>query len=179
MTTPTKTRIPNPIYAAAGAADFAYEKLRDLQAKVAEQRPVARELDIERLRGVARRNAKAFVSGAQAAQERVVASAQVAQERVVARAHDAQEKAVAFYTDLVSRGEKVVRSRARTAEGTAGEIADTAAADAKRTRRAVAATGTGAPAGKSATNGTAAPAGKAKAAPASHSTTSHNTSSSK
>jgi len=124
-TTPTKTRIPNPLYAAAGAADFAYEKLRDLQAKVTEQRPATSELDIERLRGVARRNANAFVS-----------SAQAAQEKVVARAHVAQEKAVAFYTDLVTRGEKVVRSRARSAESTASEIADTAASDVKRSRRA-------------------------------------------
>ncbi len=93
-TAPTKTRIPNPLYAAAGAADYAYEKLRDLQARVVEQRPT-------------------FISGAQAAQER----------------------AVAIYTDLVARGEKVVRSRARAAQGSAGEIADTAAADGKRTTR--------------------------------------------
>jgi heparin binding hemagglutinin HbhA len=136
-TAPTKTRIPNPLYAAAGAADYAYEKLRDLQAKVVEQRPTSRELDIEHLRGVARRNAKAFVS-----------SAQAAQENLVARAHEAQEKAVAFYTDLVVRGEKVVRGRARAAEHTVGEIADTAAADVKRTTRRAAAPATHTPAPK-------------------------------
>ena len=129
--TPPKTRIPNPIYAAAGAADLAYQKLRDLQAKVAEQRTVSRELDMDRLRGVARRNASVVISTAQQAQERVLAGAQVAQER-----------AAAIYTDLVARGEKVVRSRARTAQGTAGEIADTAAADSKRTKRATATAGT-------------------------------------
>ena len=126
MTTQTKTRIPAAIYAAAGAADLAYEKLRDL---VAEQRGTNRELDVERLRGVARRNAAAFVSSAQAAQEKVVAGAQVA-----------QEKAVAVYTVLVARGEKVVRGGARNAESVVGEIADTAEADAKppvkRTRAA-------------------------------------------
>jgi hypothetical protein len=120
----TKNRIPAPLYAAAGAADLAYKKLRDLQAKVAEQRTLAggRELDVEKLRGVARRNVKAFVVGAQAAQEKVVAGAQVA-----------QEKAVEIYTDLVARGEKVVRGGARDTAATATEIADTAAADVKRT----------------------------------------------
>jgi hypothetical protein len=128
----TNTRIPTPLYAAAGAADLAYRKLRDLQAKVAEQRGLTagRELDVERLRGVAKRNVKAFVVSAQAAQEKVVAGAQVA-----------QEKAAAIYTDLVARGEKVVRGGARTAQSTAGEIAAKAQADArpapaKRTRAA-------------------------------------------
>jgi heparin binding hemagglutinin HbhA len=116
-TTQTKTRtIPAPFYAAAGAADLAYQKLRDLQAKVNEQRvgTSARELDIEKLREMARRNAAAFVAGAQAV----------------------QEKAVALYTDLVTRGEKVVKGSARSAESTAGEIAATADADARTTRRA-------------------------------------------
>jgi heparin binding hemagglutinin HbhA len=120
----TKNRIPAPLYAAAGAADFAYQKLRDLQAKVVEQRTLAsgREFDVEALRGVARRNVKAIVVGAQAAQEKVIAGAQVA-----------QEKAVEIYTDLVVRGEKVVRGTARDTAATAGEIADKAAADVKRT----------------------------------------------
>ena len=116
-TTQTKTRtIPAPFYAAAGAADLAYEKLRDLQAKVADQRGinVGRELDIERLRNVAKRNAAAFVAGAQAA----------------------QEKAVALYTDLVARGEKVVKGGARATESAAAEIAATADADAKPVKRA-------------------------------------------
>jgi len=119
-TTQTKNRIPTPLYAAAGAADLAYQKLRDLQAKVTEQgiRPAGRELDVERLRSVARRNAAAVVAGAQAA----------------------QEKAVALYTDLVARGEKVVKGGARTAESTAAEIAATAEADAKPVKRAPRAT---------------------------------------
>jgi len=119
-TTQTKNRIPTPLYAAAGAADLAYQKLRDLQAKVTEQgiRPAGRELDVERLRSVARRNAAAVVAGAQAA----------------------QEKAVALYTDLVARGEKVVKGGARTAQSTAAEIAATAEADAKPVKRAPRAT---------------------------------------
>jgi len=122
-TNQTKTRIPAPLYAAAGAADLAYRKLRDL----AEQRnlPTARELDVEKLRGVAKRNVKAFVVSAQAAQGKVIAGAQVA-----------QEKAVEIYTDLVARGEKVVRGNARETAATVGEIADTAAADVRKTTAA-------------------------------------------
>jgi hypothetical protein len=97
MTTKTQARkIPAPIYAAAGAGDLAYEQIRKL---VAELRPAVTEAvseprlraDLNKLRKVARRNAAAFVSGAQVAQER----------------------ATAVYTDLVARGERVVRS-ART-----------------------------------------------------------------
>jgi len=126
-TNQTKTRIPAPLYAAAGAADLAYRKLRDLQARVAEQSgfPTARELDVEKLRGAAKRNVKAFVVSAQAAQEKVIAGAQVA-----------QEKAVELYTDLVARGEKVVRGNARETSATAGQIADTAAADVRKTTAA-------------------------------------------
>jgi hypothetical protein len=98
-------RIPNPLYAAAGAGDLAYQQLRQLPAKaqelsgrVAALRPVvadavtnavadpARRVDVQKLRGeverigaVARRNAEAL-----------------------------RTQALAVYTDLVARGEKVV-----------------------------------------------------------------------
>jgi heparin binding hemagglutinin HbhA len=91
--TEDRNRIPNAFYAAAGASDVAYQQLRKLPAKVAElrERASSREgdlrVDVERLRGAARRNAHAFL-----------ASAQVAQER-----------ASAIYTDLVARGEQVMR----------------------------------------------------------------------
>ncbi len=118
-TTQTKNRIPTPLYAAAGAADLAYQKLRDLQTKVNEQRAKTgvREFDVERLRAVARRNASAFVAATQAA----------------------QEKAVAVYTDLVARGEKVVRGGAEATEAAAAEIAAEAGSEepkpaVKRTR---------------------------------------------
>jgi heparin binding hemagglutinin HbhA len=97
MTTSTQTRkIPAPLYAAAGAGDLAYQRIRKL---VAELRPAVTEVvseprlraDLTKLRKAARRNAAAFVNGAQVAQER----------------------ATAVYTDLVERGERVVRS-ART-----------------------------------------------------------------
>jgi len=109
MSTRTETRkIPNPLYAAAGAGDLAYQQLRklpervaELRERVAELRPAVTEVvndrrlraDLGWLRHTARRNAAAVVSGAQAAQER----------------------AVAVYGELVARGERVVAS-ARTTE---------------------------------------------------------------
>ena len=98
-------RIPNPLYAAAGAGDIAYQQIRQLPAKalelrgrVAALRPVVadavtnavaepvKRVDVERLRGEV---------------ERIGA---------VAR-HNAEvlrTQAFAVYTDLVARGEKVV-----------------------------------------------------------------------
>jgi hypothetical protein len=112
MSTRTETRrIPNPLYAAAGAGDLAYQQLRklpervaELRERVAELRPAVTEVvndrrlrtDLGWLGHTARRNATAFVNGAQAAQER----------------------AVAVYGELVARGERVVAS-ARTAEAKA------------------------------------------------------------
>jgi heparin binding hemagglutinin HbhA len=136
MTQPTKNKIPGPVYAAAGAGDLAYQKLRKLPevlnvltgraaAGTAElrERAVANSADLrerartaaaslraanaaaaeaageaagersrERLRKVARRNAAAFVTGAQAAQER----------------------ATAVYEDLVARGARVIGGSAGT-----------------------------------------------------------------
>jgi len=113
MTTETNTKsttrkIPNPLYAAAGAGDLAYEQLRKLPAQVAQLRARVEEFrpatadtnlrtDLDRLRGAARRNAATFLASAQQ-------GAQVAQDR-----------ALAVYTGLVSRGEKVI-STARGAE---------------------------------------------------------------
>jgi hypothetical protein len=118
MSTTTETRkIPAPIYAAAGAGDLAYQELRKLPAKVAglrgrvaELRPTVtetisqtpRRVDMDKLRGAALRNAQAVVVGAQA---------------VVVGAQAAQERAQAVYADLVTRGERVVRSaRSETAD---------------------------------------------------------------
>ncbi|WP_433055777.1 hypothetical protein [Dactylosporangium sp. CS-033363] len=108
-TTKTTTRkIPTPLYAAAGAGDLAYEQLRklpeqvaQLRARVGDLRPAGTDAnlrsDLNRLRGVAWRNAASFLASAQQ-------GAQVAQDR-----------ALAVYTGLVARGEKVVTT-ARTAE---------------------------------------------------------------
>ncbi|MEV4635994.1 hypothetical protein AB0J80_01450 [Actinoplanes sp. NPDC049548] len=101
----TNTRIPAPLYAAAGAGDLAWQELRKLPAVVSElsDRAVASlkiandaagttatslkdkasTTDFDKLRDTAASSALAFV--------------QVAQER-----------AVAAYTALVARGERVV-----------------------------------------------------------------------
>ncbi|HKS98708.1 MAG TPA: hypothetical protein VJT31_04185, partial [Rugosimonospora sp.] len=85
-------KLPAPVYAAAGAGDFAYQQLRKLPAVVADlrERVAGNEVDIkadvERLRAAARRNAKVVAEAGQVAQDR----------------------AVAIYKDLVSRGEHVV-----------------------------------------------------------------------
>jgi heparin binding hemagglutinin HbhA len=109
----TTRKYPAPVYAAAAAGDIAYQTLRTLPAKLRD-RNVDVNIDVDKLRAVARRNAAAFVAGAQAA----------------------QEKAVAIYTDLVARGEQVVAGGARTAEATVAEIADHAEKDAVQTAKA-------------------------------------------
>jgi len=107
MTEQTKTRIPAPLYAAAGAGDLAYQQLRKLPAVINELserataslknanetanstatslREKAATTDLDKLRSTATSSAAAF--------------AQVAQER-----------AIAVYTALVARGERVVGS---------------------------------------------------------------------
>ncbi|HEX7746307.1 MAG TPA: hypothetical protein VF462_13725 [Micromonosporaceae bacterium] len=113
MTQPKTSRIPAPLYAAAGAGDLAYRQLRrlpavvtDLSGKAADTTTGLREkaaatlrtantgarslrrsdLEIERLREAAIRNAAVLLT----------------------RTHAAQERALAAYADLVARGERVV-----------------------------------------------------------------------
>jgi hypothetical protein len=98
-------RYPNPLYAAAGAGDLAYEQLRQLPAlavefggQLAALRPVvqsavssavaepAKRVDVERLRTIARRNAATLRT----------------------QADVLRTQAVSVYDDLVARGEKIV-----------------------------------------------------------------------
>src|SRR5689334_9245858 len=108
MTTNTTTRkIPTALYAAAGAGDFAYQRLRKLPEQVAQLRERVTEIapavtdavsevnlrvDLDRLRDQARRNAATLVAGAQ----------------------QAGERAFAVYSQLVVRGERVVRNVSTT-----------------------------------------------------------------
>lgn len=116
---PLSTRIPAPLYAAAGAGDLAYQQLRKLPAVVTElsekaaagsvdlrEKAVATlraantaatnlrgkaaetDLDVDKLRDAAKRNAAVVVAGAYAAQER----------------------AVTVYGKLVAHGERVLGS---------------------------------------------------------------------
>ncbi|MET8151165.1 hypothetical protein ACIBSW_05305 [Actinoplanes sp. NPDC049668] len=101
----TKTRIPSPLYAAAGAGDLAYQQLRKLPAvitdlsdraaaslkvandtastKAASLKTTATSTDFDKLRETATASAVAFAAAA-------------------------QERAVAVYTSLVAHGERVV-----------------------------------------------------------------------
>ncbi|MGC9670132.1 hypothetical protein ACNTMW_26765 [Planosporangium sp. 12N6] len=116
MTAKTEPRkIPNPLYAAAGAGELAYEQLRrlpervaELRVRVAELRPVVTDAvservaernlraDLDKLRDGALRNAQVFIAGAQVA----------------------QKQAVAVYDELVARGERIVAG-ARTEQAKA------------------------------------------------------------
>jgi heparin binding hemagglutinin HbhA len=107
----TTRKYPAPLYAAAGAGDIAYRTLRTLPAKLRNSNV---DIEVDRLRAAARRNAAAFRAGAQAV----------------------QEKAVEIYTDLVSRGEQVVAGGARTTGAKVVEIADHAEKDAVQTAKA-------------------------------------------
>jgi heparin binding hemagglutinin HbhA len=125
MTQPKTSRIPAPLYAAAGAGELALQQLRKLPAVVTDlsgkvvadlggkavvtgfelrqkatdtlrtanltagglrEKAVPADLDLDKLREAASRNAAAVLAGAQAAQER----------------------ALAAYAGLVARGERVV-----------------------------------------------------------------------
>ncbi|WP_018800103.1 hypothetical protein [Salinispora arenicola] len=141
MTSQPKTsRIPAPIYAAAGAGELAYQQLRKLPAVVSDLRNrvaadlgavngaelrqkanetlqtatvaaenlrrAASDLDLNRLREAATRNAAVVAASAQAAQER----------------------AVATYGALVGHGERVVGARVL-------EAADTVNTDIETTEK--------------------------------------------
>jgi heparin binding hemagglutinin HbhA len=154
MSEQSKTKIPAPLYAAAGAGDLAYQQLRKLPGVVSELTGKAATGGAElrertfglRERGVELRE-KAATSGAELrvkARDRAVTTLRVANstatelreraaatdldldrlraaarrnaETFVTRAHAAQEKAAAVYGDLVARGAQVIG-------GTAGTVA--------------------------------------------------------
>ena len=105
MTDQTKTKLPAPLYAAAGAGDLAYQQLRKLPAVVSElsDRAVA---SLRTANDTANTTAASLKSTANATdfdklRETATASA-------VAFAQAAQERALAVYTALVAHGERVV-----------------------------------------------------------------------
>ncbi|WP_229067879.1 hypothetical protein [Actinoplanes sp. DH11] len=105
MTEQTKTRIPAPLYAAAGAGDLAYQQLRKLPA-------VLTELSDRAASSLKVYNDQA---GSKAAELRdkanttdFVAIRDNAATAANALAQVAQERAVSLYTALVARGERVV-----------------------------------------------------------------------
>ncbi|MEV0429983.1 hypothetical protein [Micromonospora sp. NPDC050495] len=90
-------------------------KTANLTAAGFREKAESTDLDLDKLREAAARNAAAVLAGAQAAQERALAGAQAAQAR-----------ALAAYTELVARGERVVGAGVL-------EAADTVNADIEAT----------------------------------------------
>jgi hypothetical protein len=128
-------RIPNPVYAAAGAGDIAYQQLRQLPAKaqelrgrVAALRPVvtdavtnvvaepAKQFDVERLRGDVQRLRAAALRNA---------------EVLRTQADTLRTQAVAVYADLVARGEKVVGGPYKELEPAGDIVPEITAAEGK------------------------------------------------
>lgn len=156
MNQPRDTKIPAPLYAAAGAGDLAYEQLRKLPAVLTELTGKA-VAGREELRGKAV-NATAQFAGralttteelrgkaAEVGQKGRAVATDLAVDRlrevatrnaaaVIAGAQAAQERALAAYTALVARGERVVGTGVVQA-------ADTVNADMVATEAVVEATG--------------------------------------
>ena len=105
MTEQTKTRIPAPLYAAAGAGDLAYQQLRKLPAVVTElgDRAVASLRTANDTASTTATTLKSTASSTDFDKLRETATASA-----VAFAQAAQERAVAVYTSLVAHGERVV-----------------------------------------------------------------------
>lgn len=113
MTQSTRNRIPGPLYAAAGAGDLAYQKLRKLPA-------VLSELTGKAAAGTADLREKAAVNSAELREKAVAGTAELRgaalrnAAAVVAGAQVAQEKASAVYEELVARGARVIGGSAQT-----------------------------------------------------------------
>jgi heparin binding hemagglutinin HbhA len=116
MTEQTKTRIPTPLYAAAGAGDAAYEQLRKLPAVLTELSDRA-TATLKAYNEQAAASLKAYneQAGTKAAELRgkatetdFVALRDSAATAAANFAQVAQERAVAVYNELVARGERVV-----------------------------------------------------------------------
>ena len=105
MTDQTKTKLPAPLYAAAGAGDLAYQQLRKLPA-------VVTELSEKAAASLRTYNEQAGVKAAQLREKAQTTDYDAlrgnAASVATSLAQLAQERTVAVYTALVARGEKVV-----------------------------------------------------------------------
>src|SRR4051812_17929712 len=105
MTDQTKTKLPAPLYAAAGAGDLAYQQLRKLPA-------VVTELSEKAAASLRTYNEQANVKATQLREKAQTTDYDAlrgnAASVATSLAQLAQERTVAAYTALVARGEKVV-----------------------------------------------------------------------
>jgi len=125
MTDQTKTQLPAPLYAAAGAGDLAYQQLRKLPAVVTElSEKAAASLRTYNEQA----NAKATQLREKAQTTDFDALRGNAASVATSLAQLAQERTVAAYTALVAHGEKVVGTGVVTpAEVVNADIETTAA----------------------------------------------------
>jgi hypothetical protein len=125
MTDQTKTKLPAPLYAAAGAGDLAYQQLRKLPAVVTElSEKAAASLRTYNEQA----NAKATELRTKAQTTDFDALRGNAASVATSLAQLAQERTVAAYTALVAHGEKVVGTGVvTTAEVVNADIEATAA----------------------------------------------------
>ena len=105
MTDQTKTKLPAPLYAAAGAGDLAYQQLRKLPAVITDlsDRAAASLKTANDTASTTAASLKTTAAGTDFDKLRETATASA-----VAFAQAAQERAVAVYTSLVAHGERVV-----------------------------------------------------------------------
>ncbi|BCB80185.1 hypothetical protein GCM10022251_06450 [Phytohabitans flavus] len=126
------TRIPGPLYAAAGAGDMAYQQLRKLPAVVngLSGKAAGGAVDL-RARAVATLRAanttatslRDRASSTDFDAERLRGVARRNAAALLASAHAAQERALAFYGELVAHGERVVGTNVvRTADAVNSDI---------------------------------------------------------
>jgi hypothetical protein len=122
MSTQTQPKIPNPIYAAAGAGDLAIERLRKLPERVAvlqdrvsalqEELParmtVIGDKVTQKVAEIPSLVAELRQRVVDADTDRIRESARRNATQFMASAQAAQEKAAAIYTELVVRGQGVV-----------------------------------------------------------------------
>ena len=105
MTDQTKTKLPAPLYAAAGAGDLAYQQLRKLPA-------VVTELSEKAAASLRTYNEQAGEKATQLREKAQTADFDALRGNAASVATSiaqlAQERTVAAYTALVARGEKVV-----------------------------------------------------------------------
>lgn len=148
----SKTRIPTPLYAVAGAGDLAYQRLRHLPETVTElrekaavttaelrQRATAADLRAKALDTLRAANATAASLRQRAGEldaEQLRAAAVRNVATLVAGVHAAQERARAVYARLVAHGERVLSGQTSappSASPTPAQPAAPAALDAPTT----------------------------------------------
>src|SRR5688572_30987033 len=105
MTEQTNTKIPAPLYAAAGAGDLAYQQLRKLPAVLTQlSDKAAASLKVYNEQA----NTRAAELREKANTTDFVALRENAASVATSIAQLAQDRAIAVYTELVARGERVV-----------------------------------------------------------------------